>query len=356
MSQSLNYQNKHFQFGSFESHPTCLFLRSMLDRIKEPFIIGISGDSGSGKTVFSDGIRRLLGESVVKTIEMDGYHKENRAERLKTGHLPLDPSINKLDLLHQHLTDLKKGKAIEIPVYNHATGDFDNPRPFAPAPIIIIEGLHALYPEFLPLLDLSIYVDPSREVKWKWKYRRDMEKRGHAAEKLIEEMLKREAAYKRWIDFQKTSANIVIKVNLTQMANYARYELVYAMPEMSYKVELIIQPSQKPLPSLMLPLNMGSILDNNQPPFLLAAVPSLYWGRKVMDVTIDGLLPEQTIASLENFIVSCTGIPIKEAMKGDLLDPKESNENVSATKFAQLIIAWRFLEQVNWKYNELGKQ
>jgi phosphoribulokinase len=323
-------------------------LRLLLTDIKEPIIIGITGDSGSGKTTYSNGIRRLLGTDIVKTITMDGYHKENRIEREKSGKLPLDPNENKLDLLFKHLTDLKKGLSVNIPVYNHATGMFDPPMVFTPAPIIILEGLHALYPQFLPLLDFRIYVDPTRDVKWQWKYERDVKLRGHEVKPLLEEMFKRESAYKRWIDFQKTDANIVIKILQSKMGDFARYEMTTGLPERCYKVELIIESATDSLPTLQLPFDLASLLHADKPPFLIAAVPSRYWGRKTMVVHIDGVLPEQTISALENHIVEFTGIPVESALPSKFLPAYDQHE-VSATQFAQLLIAWRFLEQVNNK-------
>jgi phosphoribulokinase len=318
---------------------------TLLRKRTTPIVIGITGDSGSGKTTYSNGVRRLLGLDIVRTIDMDGYHKENRKEREKTGHLPLDPTINRLDLLYEHLSLLKAGKAVEIPIYNHTTGDFDKPVPFSPSPVIIIEGLHALYPEFLPFYDFSIYVDPSREIKWKWKYERDLEKRGHDAISLREEMLKRESAYKRWIDWQKTSANVVIKILPSTLKELARYEVIGQISPDCYKVELIIEQTSIHLPTLPLPFDLGAIVDAEKPAFMLSAVPSLYWGRKVMVVHIDGEIAKETIAALEDQIVKFTGIPCDEIMHRSPI--REKHEEVFATQFAQLLITWRFLEKIS---------
>jgi phosphoribulokinase len=323
------------------NQPACITLRSQLSQLRYPVIIGVAGDSGSGKTTYSDGIRRLIGTDIVDTIAMDGYHKEDREQRKTSGRLPLDPDANHLDLLREHLTQLKQGKTVDVPIYNHATGFFDPPVPFAPKPIIIVEGLHALYPELLPLLDFSIYVDPDHDVKWQWKFERDVKRRGHRAETLVEEMLKREAAYKRWLDFQKTSADVVIKIFNSRLKEFSRHEFTGQLPEGYYKVELIVLPAPAPLPTLPLPFDLAAMMNANQSPFLLTAVPCTYWGRNVMIIHIDGVLSQQTIAELERHIVDFTGIPIERAIV------KREREQVSATEFAQLLVAWRFLEQVS---------
>jgi phosphoribulokinase len=289
----------------------------------------------------------LIGEDLVATIAMDGYHKEDRDRRKLTGRLPLDPDANYLDLLVSHLKALKMGKTVDIPIYNHHTGKFDPPVPLAPQPIIIVEGLHALYPEFLSILDFSIYVDPSNDVKWKWKWERDIIKRGHRAETLAEEMLKREAAYKRWLDFQKTSATVVIKIFNSQLRGYDRLGMESRLPEDCQKVELLVEPAEIPLPNVLLPFDLARMLEAKQAPFLLMAVPVTYWGRSVMMIHLDGVFSSETIGELEANIVSYTGIPIQEGM-GELTDPASTKE-YNATQFAQLLITWRFLELVNYR-------
>lgn len=329
-----------------ETHPN--MLQEMQQVLKSPIIIGIAGDSGCGKTTYTNGIRRLFGSQAVRTIEMDGYHTENRAKREETGHLPLDPSINNLALLEEHIKKLKNNESVMVPIYNHQTGEFDQPKQLDPAPIVIIEGLHALYPEFTPLLDFSLYVDPTRAVKWQWKYNRDKLDRGHDDQKLLDEMHRREAAYKRWIDFQKTSANIVIKIDKSQVQQYARYEPLCELPPNCYKMELIMEQPPTSLPTIPLPLNLATMIDSKSPAFLIAAVPSMFWGKKVMNVVIDGLLSHVTAQALEQFITVSTGITAEEAFAGTVL-AQQSHEQMSSTMFAQLLVVWRFLEYVDWR-------
>jgi phosphoribulokinase len=334
-------------YDTYMDPASCSLLQSRLTQLKTPFIIGIAGDSGSGKTIFSDGIRRILGPNLIRTITMDGYHKENRATRSISGRLPLDPGANKLDLLKEHLRLLRENKSADIPQYNHVTGDFDPSKRFEPAPIILVEGLHALYPELLDQLDYKIFVDPCREVKWQWKFERDVAKRGHRAEQLEEEMLAREAAYKRWIDFQKIYAEIVIKIFDSRMKEFARYDYINPLSKRFYKVELIMKPSPVQLPPVKLPFDLSHMMSIGKPPFLLAATSCRYWGKPAVNIHIDGAFPQETIAALEAHITDCTAIKIDHmAAEGSI--PKNSDEEMlSSTELTQLIVAWQFLEAVN---------
>lgn len=283
-------------------------VRDRLKQLSSPIIVGVSGDSGSGKTTFSNGIRRLIGSDLVSTICTDGYHKEDREQRKQSGRLPLDPDANHLDLLQEHLADLKQGKSIHVPIYNHATGKFDPPHPVALTPIVIVEGLHILYPQFLPYLDFTLYVTPERAVKWEWKWERDVKKRGHKAEALEQEMLQREAAFVRWIDGQKIDANVVIQVGHSQLDQLLPNHFAETQVSRGYRVSLILEPTQAPLPRLSLPFDVAAMLEPDHSPFLLAAVPFRYWGRTAIAIHIDGTLLPKTIVELENYIVQRTGI------------------------------------------------
>lgn len=318
-------------------------IRDRVQQLHAPIIVGVAGDSGSGKTTFSDGIRQLIGSDLVSTICTDGYHKEDREQRQRSGRLPLDPDANHLDLLQQHLADLKQRKTIHVPIYNHATGKFDPAECLQPTPIIIVEGLHVLYPPFLPFLDFTLYVAPERAVKWAWKWERDVKKRGHKAESLEQEMLQREAAFVRWIDAQKIDANVVIKIGQSELTQLVPAQFAETHSSPGYKVNLILEPTPIPLPELPLPFNLAAMLELDRPSFLLAAVPFRYWGRTAIAIHIDGNLSLQTIRELENYIVHRTGIPIQTAI------PQDEQEKVSAVHFAQLLITWRFLEQIEQK-------
>ncbi len=326
--------------------PICYTMRYQLQNLKSPIILGVAGDSGSGKTTYCNGIRRLLGLDLVSTICTDGYHKEDREQRKKSGRLPLDPDANHLNLLREHLAVLKEGKPVDIPIYNHATGKFDPPRTFSPTPIIVLEGLHALYPQLLPWLDFCIFVDPDYEVKWQWKWERDIKRRGHKAEALEKEMLQRMSAYKRWIDFQKINANVVIKICQSQIQQLTRHKFNGQLPDNCYRVELIFKPGAIPLPTLALPFDLGSILGTNQVPFLLAVVPCCYWGRSAIAIHLDGAISCASVAELKNQIVNFTGISVDEVL------PQEEHEMVCATQFTQLLVAWRFLEEINYLLKE----
>ncbi|MFH0967607.1 MAG: uridine kinase, partial [Methanobacteriota archaeon] len=71
------------------------------------YIIGVAGDSGSGKTTFSNAISAILGSDLVSTITLDDYHIYDREERTRRGVTPLVPEANDLDRLARDIRLLK---------------------------------------------------------------------------------------------------------------------------------------------------------------------------------------------------------------------------------------------------------
>lgn len=91
----------------------------------------------------------------------------------------------KFDLMYEQLRDLKDGKSVLKPIYNHVNGTLDTPEEIKPTPIVIIEGLHPFVDERVRnLLDFTIYLDISDEIKFAWKIQRDMKERGHSLESI----------------------------------------------------------------------------------------------------------------------------------------------------------------------------
>ncbi|XGV95125.1 MAG: phosphoribulokinase [Leptolyngbya sp. BL-A-14] len=181
-------------------------------------LIGVAGDSGCGKSTFLRRLTDLFGEDFVTVICLDDYHSLDRKQRKETGITALDPRANNFDLMYEQIKALKHGETISKPIYNHETGMIDPPERIDPNHIIVIEGLHPLYDERVrSLLDFSVYLDISDEVKIAWKIQRDMSERGHTYEDVLAAINARRPDFKAYIDPQKEHADVVIQVLPTQL-------------------------------------------------------------------------------------------------------------------------------------------
>merc|ERR1711937_1004582 len=102
-----------------------------------------------------------------------------------TGRTALDLAENNFDLMYEQLKELKAGNAIKKPIYNHVNGTLDTPEEITPTQIVIVEGLHPMAdPRVRELLDFSLYLDITDDVKFAWKIQRDMVERGHSLESI----------------------------------------------------------------------------------------------------------------------------------------------------------------------------
>jgi phosphoribulokinase len=94
----------------------------------------------------------------------------------------------------------------------------DPPEIIEPNKVIVIEGLHPLYDERVrSLLDFSVYLDISDEVKVNWKIQRDMAERGHTYDDVMAAINSRKPDFSAYIDPQRQYADVVIQVLPTQL-------------------------------------------------------------------------------------------------------------------------------------------
>lgn len=181
-------------------------------------LIGVAGDSGCGKSTFLRRLEDLFGEELLTVICLDDYHSLDRKQRKETGITALNPKANNFDLMYEQIKALKSGQAIDKPIYNHETGEIDPPETIKPNHIIVVEGLHPLYDERMrSLIDFSVYLDISDEVKIAWKIQRDMAERGHRYEDVMQAINSRRPDFEAYIEPQREFADVVLQVLPTNL-------------------------------------------------------------------------------------------------------------------------------------------
>src|SRR5437660_1779030 len=109
---------------------------------ERPIMVGIAGDSASGKTTLTKGLVDALGRDRITAICVDDYHRYDRVERKGLPFTPLHPACNYVEVMEQHLQLLALGQPVLKPVYNHATGTLDRPVLVEPSAFVIADALH----------------------------------------------------------------------------------------------------------------------------------------------------------------------------------------------------------------------
>lgn len=179
--------------------------------IERPVILGIVGDSASGKTTLTDGIANILGPEKVVTICTDDYHRYDRGERAENGTSALDPHGNYIDILERHIHDLREGRPVLKPIYNHDRGTLDRPVYVEPREYIIMEGLLGYSTRAMrDTYDVKVYLEPEENLRLKWKVQRDCGERGYTEEKVMQSLEKRKTDSIDFIQSQRTFADVVV--------------------------------------------------------------------------------------------------------------------------------------------------
>ena len=158
----------------------------------KPYIIGIAGGSGSGKSTFAARIKEAF-PTQVSLVSCDNYYLPHDDLPLEErAHLNYDaPEALEFDLMVKHLEQLKNGQAALCPVYDFTRHTRSNKvTEIKPRPIILIDGILIFHDESLRnCMDLKIYVETDADERILRRARRDMLERGRDLDSVIDQYL-----------------------------------------------------------------------------------------------------------------------------------------------------------------------
>jgi phosphoribulokinase len=176
-----------------------------------PIILGVVGDSATGKTTLSRGLVRMLGDNNVTHVAADDYHRYDRRQRMEHGITPLHPDCNYIDIMERHFAELREGRAILKPVYQHKHGTFGPPVYTQPNQFTLIEGLLGYHtPELRACYDVRVFLSPPEDLRRQWKVQRDCSRRGYTTDEVLEELDRREPDSELYIRPQQRWADIIV--------------------------------------------------------------------------------------------------------------------------------------------------
>ena len=152
--------------------------------------VGITGGTGSGKTTISEELKKEFEESDIGFISQDSYYNDNgnlsfnEKNKINFDH----PDAVDFELMINHLNLLKNGKNINQPVYSFIHHNrTEKTKLLKPKKIMIIEGLLILNNiKLRDLIDLKVFVDATKNLRFKRRLDRDINQRGRTAEEVVE--------------------------------------------------------------------------------------------------------------------------------------------------------------------------
>lgn len=179
-------------------------VKEYLENKRQQCLIGITGESASGKTTLvnyvSKALRKKLYNETYTSLCCDDYYKDTSAELraagsyeelYKTGFSFDKPDAINLELMRAHLISLKHGCGVNAPEYDFVTCESIPNRAYKnPTRAILAEGLYVLGEELVDLFDIKVYVfTPYEKIRERWFERAiSRGKSGSAAEVQFEDV------------------------------------------------------------------------------------------------------------------------------------------------------------------------
>ncbi|MEQ1786478.1 MAG: uridine kinase [Acidimicrobiales bacterium] len=181
----------------------------------KPFLVGVAGGSGSGKTTVAERLTGLIGEPDLALVRLDAYYRDRN-------HLPFEeraainydhPDAFDWPLLLDHVAALQDGLEVQVPVYDFATYQRLPDRVVvAPARVVVVEGILVLYePELRDRFDLKVFVDTDPDVRFIRRLERDVAERQRSVESVIEQYLDTvRPSHEQFIEPSKRHADVIV--------------------------------------------------------------------------------------------------------------------------------------------------
>ena len=177
-------------------------------------VIGIAGGSGSGKTTLMNNIVARFNEDIT-VLSHDSYYKRHDdmsyEERCQLNYD--EPAALETDLMVRHLDQLRRGQAIDCPVYDFTVHNrSDSVVRINPSRIIIVEGILIFENEALrELMDIRIFVDTDADIRLCRRVKRDVNKRGRSLESVLTQYQQTvKPMYEKYVEPSKKYAHILV--------------------------------------------------------------------------------------------------------------------------------------------------
>ena len=223
--QILNY-DKNSEAPIFQSiHPDFIpkFTRRLINNPEKHILIGISGESASGKTTICNTIKQATERlnMPIEILSADNYFRDisdlikkygSFDDLLASGFDVDSPDNFNLEQLFIDLEKLSKGEDVRIPEYlvNGTGVVVPNAIPKKAKKVIVVEGMATMHGKVADLFDVKLYVDVKPEIQEKWFLYRAQTSRNQNEENARKQLAYVREASKKYILPKKDASDIII--------------------------------------------------------------------------------------------------------------------------------------------------
>ncbi|OIQ18460.1 MAG: uridine kinase [Bacteriovorax sp. MedPE-SWde] len=179
-------------------------------------IIGIAGGSGSGKTTFARKVISQVPSDKINILHMDSYYLQDQDEDNFTlsGQPNFDhPKAFDWVLLREHISSLKNGVSIEVPIYDFKTGlRQKETTTIHPTPVILFEGIFTLFDQDIRKhLDIKSFLHVDADIRFTRRLNRDVQERGRSLESVTNQYYETvRPMYQKFLAPQQQYADFIV--------------------------------------------------------------------------------------------------------------------------------------------------
>ena len=183
-----------------------------------PFIIGITGGSASGKTLFLTRLMEQFDTDDICLLSQDNYYRPKEHQTKDENGIENFDLPGAIDDV-AFAADVEKLRSGEIVTREEYTFNNSEKIPnllhFYPKKILVVEGIFVFhFPEVAKLLDLKIFIYAQDMIKLKRRIKRDNEERGYDLQDVMYRWKYHvKPTYEEFIRPHKRSCDIVIPNN-----------------------------------------------------------------------------------------------------------------------------------------------
>lgn len=202
------------------------FSRRLINKPSKRFLIGITGESASGKSTICKEIKNVIEQldMPVTVLSTDNYFNDISAliskygsfDNLRDNGYDIDaPTSFQLDVLKNDLQDLADGLDIKAPMYLPNGTGVSVPSAFdvESKKIIVVEGIATMYEDIKDIFDVKLYIEADNNIRKERFITRACDERNQSVENALKHWEYLKNAGEKYIKPFRNEADFVLNGN-----------------------------------------------------------------------------------------------------------------------------------------------